>query len=436
MRIKIYTLGCKVNQFESQAMAEALQTQGHTVVGPKDDFDIFIINTCAVTSKACYQARQAIRKALNKNPDARVIATGCYTQIDPWGLIESIDTNICVIGNDQKEMLLNLKLSSMDCLEIFVGDIFKKKTISKFTLSKPQGRTRAYLRIQDGCDAFCSYCIVPYARGPSRSLSIDKIIEQAQKYVDSGVKEIVVTGIHVGFYGKDLGMDDGLVKAIDELTRRFPECRFRLSSIEPNELKDEILDLCAERENFCKHFHIPLQSGSSRVLKAMGRKYKPELFVERTHTIRERFPDASIGTDCLVGFPGEYISDFEQTAKIIEATPVTYVHAFPFSKRPGTRAYGLKETVNKKEKDRRSKIIRDIGKRKKEEFYRNHLGKYLNCLVEKVDLKKGKVTGRTQNYLLIEAVFDPQKTDIHSNNEVKVLTKDYVNESLIGVVLA
>ncbi len=436
MLVKVITFGCKVNQFESQAIIEALRRAGHQIAGPRDGMDICIVNTCAVTARAAYEARQAIRRVLRRHPGARIIVTGCYAQTDPWGLMESIDTNICVIGNDQKERLLNPKFSSMDCLEIYVGDILKKKNITPFSLHSPQGRTRAYLKIQDGCSAFCSYCIVPYARGPSRSLPVEEVLEQAKRYEEAGVREIVVTGIHVGFYGRDLEDAVSLVDILDTLTSRFKGCRFRLSSLEPGELTDDIIALAAERENFCPHFHIPLQSGSSKVLKSMGRRYTPEEFIERVNVLRERLPDAAIGTDCMVGYPGEEEADFEMTCEVIKGSPITYLHVFPYSRRPGTRAAGMKETVTKREKERRARALRAIGEEKKVAFYRQFLGTTIEILAERVDRKRGTVQGTSANYLQAVARLKVKAQTPQPNQIVKLVAKSIEDQKIFGEMIS
>jgi len=436
MRIGIYTLGCKVNQFESQAIGEALEEKGHAVVGVHEPLELFLINTCAVTRKACSQARQTIRRVLRGSPGARVIATGCYAQIDPMALTDAVDAPISIIGNDQKEMLLSHDLASLDCPGIYRGDIFRKTVISDFSLKRPQGRTRALLRIQDGCNSFCTYCIVPYARGPSRSLPPERVIEQASRYRDAGVKEIVVTGIHIGLYGKDLKGGWNLLGILGELTKRFPECRFRLSSIGPDELTNGILDLCVRRPNFCEHFHIALQSGSQRILKAMGRHYSPDLFLERVLAIKRRLPLAAIGTDCLVGFPGEKEDDFNKTRALIKKAPISYVHAFPFSMRPGTRAAALKETVTRREKKRRCRVIREIGALKRVAFYKGAIGRAMECVIERVDSAQGKAIGRTSNYLLVEVAFDPLKRLISPNQVVTVRPSVYEEDILKGGIIA
>ena len=435
MLVKVITFGCKVNQFESQAIMESLKEAGHQIAGPGDAVDVCIVNTCAVTARAAYEARQAIRRVLKAHPNARIIATGCYAQTDPWGLMESLEINICIVGNDQKEMLLAPVFSSMNCLEMFVGDIRKKRDISRFTLKAPQGRTRAYLRIQDGCNAFCSYCIVPYARGPSRSLPLKQIVEQAERFRDQGVKEIVVTGIHVGSYGKDLQKGTRLIDVMDILTARIKDCRFRLSSIEPQDLTDHFIELAACRKNFCPHFHIPLQSGSNRILKLMGRRYCAEKFSECLTALRERLPHAAIGTDCMVGFPGEEPHDFSKTYRLIQESPLSYLHVFQFSKRPGTKAYGMKETVTKAEKQRRSQELRQLGLKKKKDFYKMFLGKKLCILVERVDKRRKIARGTTANYLHAVIPLEDGVPGVKANTYATIFAGKYENEHIIGALI-
>ena len=319
--------------------------------------------------------------------------------MDPWGLLESLERPVCLVGNDQKHQLADIALGSHECLEIYVGDIDSQRAIAPFILSRPMGRTRAYLKIQDGCNAFCSYCVVPYVRGRSRSLPPDLVFEQVDVMAGNSVREIIVTGIHVGQYGLDLEKPFPLPALLAALCRRHPDIRFRLRSIEPHEITEELLKWAADTPNFCPHWHVPLQSGSDAILKAMNRRYTASEYRERIFTIRSLFPDAAIGADALVGFPGEGPEEFQATLRLLEELPVTYVHAFPYSKRPGTASFGIRETVTNREKAGRVRKLRGIGGEKRLAFYKSQTDMVRPCLIEERDRKSGMPRGTTDNYL-------------------------------------
>jgi len=402
MRVALYTLGCKVNQFDTDLIAQEFVKRGAEIVPfNAKDADIYVINTCAVTSKAAYQSRQMIRRALKQNPSARVIATGCYVQADACTIFDKISTKLCLIGNDRKYELVDLSLRDPNGLECYVGDIFSCKTITSSILERPFKRTRAFFRIQDGCNAFCSYCIVPYTRGPSRSLPLDKVIRQLEIFIKNDIKEIVFTGIHLGAYGLDLTPKTSLLLALQEISKRFKDekIRIRLSSIEPSEISDDIIYLIKEEPIFCHHFHIPLQSGSEDILSRMGRPYTPKQYEELVFKIKDILPDAAIGSDLLVGFPGEKEDLFLDTYNLLLRLPVTYIHAFPFSPRPGTVAQGLPNKVPNKEKARRVKLLRELSCKKKEEFYKRFLGETLNCLIESRLKDKRYLRATSDNYI-------------------------------------
>ncbi len=399
MRVAIYTLGCKVNQYESQAIAEQLSSRGAELVSPRQEADVYIVNTCAVTAKAAYQSCQALRRFRRRVSHAKLVATGCLVQVQAGYIMERVGPPVCMIGNDQKHKFGEFFSDRRDCISIFAGDIMRLKEPVPLFISSPLDRTRAFLKVQDGCNSFCSYCIVPYARGRSRSVAEEKILEQVASFADTGVKEVVVTGIHVGAYGRDLDPPSSIFLLLQRLCSMFPGIRFRLSSIEPTECSDEMLSWAVETSNFCRHWHIPLQSGSSAVLRRMNRRYGPQEFIALAHKIREMMPDAAVGTDVMAGFPGEGEKEFSDTMTVLEQAPITYLHAFPYSSRPGTLAAGMRETVNKREKSRRVGLLNRLGREKRLAFYASQAGATAQLLVERMDRRKGAWLGHTGNYL-------------------------------------
>ncbi len=400
MQVAFYTLGCKVNQFESWAMEQDFSRLGCSIVSWKKEADLYVVNTCTVTSRAAYQSRQIIRRLRRLHPDARIIATGCYVQTDAAAILESVGPGVCMAGNEQKQSLAETVLTHRGCTGIFISDISRVEGIGELFLERPpRERTRAYLRIQDGCDAYCSYCIVPYARGPSRSLEQARVMKQMEVFSRAGIKEVVITGIHAGFYGRDLSDNSDLLGLLKNLCSAFPDISFRLSSIEPTEVSRELVEWAAQTKNFCPHFHIPLQSGSDSVLSAMNRNYSSAFFMELLEFIAETIPGCCIGTDVMTGFPTERKKDFEKTAAMIQEAPVNYIHAFPYSPRPGTVAAAMKTICGSREARKRAGILRQIGERKRNEFFQSFMGKTLDVLVERKDAGTGLLIGHSPNYI-------------------------------------
>jgi len=399
MRVALYTLGCKVNQFETAALAEGFVSRGADIVNYTRKADIYVVNTCTVTSRAAYQSRQILRRLRRSRKKSRVIATGCYVQVGAQEILDAVPGQVCLVGNDQKAQLVDLALGFEDGLEFYVGNISRVTAIAPFTVRRQPGRTRAFVRIQDGCDSFCTYCIVPYARGRSRSLAPELVEKQVKTMVLEGIKEIVLTGIHIGMYGKDLPEKTSLPDLLKRLCAAFPRLRFRLSSIEPSELTPDMISWARSTPNFCPHWHIPLQSGSDGILKLMNRRYTASYYRDLIMELRTAMPEAAIGADVLVGFPGEDEPAFRKTMELISELPITYVHAFPFSPRPGTVAAAMNDNVPKKEKARRGRAVRDLGNEKKQAFYRSNVDKIFECLVERQDRETGLWRGLTPNYI-------------------------------------
>ena len=400
-RVQIITLGCKVNQFESASFRTGFERVGWST-GGEGPVDLVVINTCAVTAKAGAQSRQAIRQALRRSPEARLIVTGCYAEAAAATIAdmpELANRSFTIIGNSDKELLVQTALQDGDLPERVMGDIMAATDICRLLVGRFGARTRAFLRVQDGCDSYCSYCIVPFTRGPSRSLPADEVVRQAAIFADAGHKEIVVTGIHLGYYGRDLVGGPHLTGLLDRLSAALPEIRFRISSLEPIEIDERLLELVAARPNLMPHLHIPLQSGDDEILSRMNRRYTVARFAEVIALCRRHLPDAAIGIDVLAGFPGETEAHFNRTRTFLEGLDWTYLHVFPYSDRPGTQAAAFRGKVAKQDKSRRVAELMALGERKKLAFYRRQLGRRLPVLVETQRTGDGLLRGFTDNYV-------------------------------------
>lgn len=404
--VTVTTLGCKVNQFDSEAIYAQLQKLNSQNFTNPESGDIHIVNTCTVTQKASMQSRQAIRKAIRENPQAIIIATGCYAQSAPVELkkIKGLDY---IIANSDKHRIAqiisgsNIKEKQSSPL-IVHRNIRDQKDIPKTIVPLTRNRTRPFIKIQDGCDNFCSYCIVPYTRGPSRSLLPEDVLNIINSLPAVKRQEIVLTGIHLGKYGLDLSPPSSLLNLLKRVHDENLVKRIRLSSIEPVELTDDLLNFATESGCICHHFHIPLQSGDKQILKKMNRPYDPEQFEKLIKKIHRAIPDAAIGIDILAGFPGETEEAFTNTYALIASLPITYLHVFPFSSRPGTKASAYPNQLNPHIiKERRNKLL-DLGRQKKTDFYALMIGKVLNVLIEgKRESSSGQLTGVSSNYVRV-----------------------------------
>jgi threonylcarbamoyladenosine tRNA methylthiotransferase MtaB len=437
--VAIATLGCKVNQCESASFHESFTEKGYEVTQFNRSADIYVINTCAVTAKAASQSRQLIRKAHRTNPNAKVVVTGCYAQIDPQKITEITSGPACIVGNANKHQLIEAALTDSKKHNTcngpgrfdYFNEISKEKKITCLPYKGFAQRTRTFLKIQDGCNNFCSYCIVPHARGRSRSLNPAEVLQQAAHFAAAGYREIVLTGIHVGHYGLDLKPSVNLFEIIKKLLKQYPETRFRLSSLEPSEVSNALLKLMAETETFMPHLHIPLQSGSDSILEKMNRRYSVEQFMEKIISIREMIPDAAIGVDVLVGFPGEDERDFLKTYELVKSLPITYFHVFPYSKRPGTQAANMQNQVPDKIKEERVALLRKLDHKKRKTFYTSRLGKIHHVLVESEQTKDGLAKGFTENYIPVH--FRAELEHVNSILPVKLekLHEQFVRGTLL-----
>ncbi|MFC1837432.1 tRNA (N(6)-L-threonylcarbamoyladenosine(37)-C(2))-methylthiotransferase MtaB [Thermodesulfobacteriota bacterium] len=437
--VAIATLGCKVNQCESASFHENFTEKGYTVTPFSKGADIYVINTCAVTAKAAAQSRQLIRKAHRTNPHARVVVTGCYAQVDPEKIAEITSGSLCIVGNANKHQLVEAalavpkgcsKCSGMKKFHYF-NEISRQKKITPLHYKGFAGRTRTFLKIQDGCNNFCTYCIVPHARGRSRSLTPEETVRQAMAFAAEGYKEIVLTGIHVGHYGLDLKPAGNLLEIIKKLLKKLPEIRFRLSSLEPTEVSYELLQFMADTDNFMNHLHIPLQSGSDTILNKMNRRYSVQQFMELVYNCREIIPDAAIGVDVLAGFPGETENDFLKTYELVASLPITYLHVFPYSKRPGTPAAKMAKQVPAKIKEDRVAILRKLDHKKRMAFYTSRLGKVHHVLVESEKSASGLARGFTENYIPVHFKVKPENINCILPVKLEKLREKYVSGTLL-----
>ena len=403
-----FTLGCKLNFSETSTFGKMLQELGVHTVQRGEQADICLINTCSVTEVADHKCRQAIHRMVRNHPNAFVVVTGCYAQLEAEEVskIEGVDL---VLGSDEKARLIQY-LSEAWTEKEPEQRFFRQKTkdIRSFAPSCSRGnRTRYFLKVQDGCDDFCTYCTIPYARGFSRNPTIESLVKQAEETALEGGKEIVLTGVNIGDFGKTTGEKFiDLVKALDKVEGIR---RYRISSLEPDLLTDELIAYCAESRAFMPHFHIPLQSGSDTVLKLMHRHYDAQLFADKIHRIKELMPDAFIGVDVMVGCRGETPECFEETYRFLEDLDVTQLHVFPYSERPGTSALSIPYVVSGKDKKLRSKRLLELSDRKTEAFYRRYIGQEAEVLFEKAPRGRA-MHGFTRNYIRVElpaALADP-----------------------------
>ena len=419
MKIAFTTLGCKLNFAESSALGKALIERGHVKAEQGEEADICVINTCSVTDAADHKDRQMIHRIRRQNPNAILIVTGCYAQLKP-GEIAQIEGVDYVLGQDEKFNLPDFIEQIESKVKSQVSSVYTSaiREVDDFhgAYSKDD-RTRCFLKVQDGCNYFCSYCTIPMARGKSRNPSISSLVKQAQEALDGGAKEIILSGVNIGDFGRSTGerfID--LLRALDNLDGDY---RIRISSCEPNLLSNEIIDFVAGSKHFAPHFHIPLQSGSNTVLKIMGRRYTRELFAERVAHIKAVMPHAFIGVDCMVGVRGETAECWADYIDFIEQLPVSQLHVFTYSERANTRMLEMDlEVVPQKEREQRSKQLHAISAKKTEAFYKEHEGYQALVLWEskKVESRNSKVEsplmyGFTENYIKVSCPYDRAKVN-------------------------
>ncbi len=398
---RILTLGCKVNQYESAYLEESLLEWGWRKAGREETADAAVINTCMVTGRASYQSRQAIRRQIRESPGGLVVVTGCYAQVSPGELacIPGVDL---VAGNTFKGRLPNLIREWVPSNEpvVLQEPLSKHASFEVLPVRGRPGRTRALLKIQDGCSNYCTYCIVPYARGRPRSMDVEAVLRALEGFSREGYQEVVLTGIHLGKYGLDLGPHTDLKTLLRRIARCRLPLRIRLSSLEPDEVDEELVDLVASDSRLCNHFHLAMQSGDNGVLRRMNRSCTAEMFSEIAKAVRRRIPRAAVGADVLVGFPGESDEAFEGTLRLVEELPLTYLHVFRYSPRPGTPAAGFSDVIPPAVAKERAAALRNLGREKRKAHFRSCLGEAHSVLVENVEPGERPVgSGLSDNYI-------------------------------------
>ncbi len=396
-RIAFHTLGCKLNFSETATISRDFTDHGFEKVDYRDKADIYILNTCSVTENADKEARKLIRQAKRRNPDSSVAVIGCYAQLKP-NEISEIDGVDIVLGAEEKFNLLD-HLDAIDLkgkVKVIPSEIDHVHT---FIPSYSTGeRTRSFLKIQDGCDYSCSFCTIPLARGESRSNTVENTMETARKVAETDTREIVLTGVNVGDFGK--GSKETFYALIQKLDTLERIDRIRISSVEPNLLTNQIIEFCAQSEKFMPHFHVPLQSGSNKILKKMKRRYEREYYEDRVKRIKSNVPDACIGADVIVGFPGETEGDFFETYNFLNELNISYLHVFTYSERSNTGAIEMGERVSKETKADRSKMLHILSDKKRRYFYDQFINKNRPVLFE--NMKNGKIVGHTDNYIKVQ----------------------------------
>ncbi|MCU0345019.1 MAG: tRNA (N(6)-L-threonylcarbamoyladenosine(37)-C(2))-methylthiotransferase MtaB [Ignavibacterium sp.] len=400
--VALHTLGCKLNFSETSTIGNQFLKNGFSIVDMKDKADVYVFNTCTVTENAEKECRQLVRRVLRNNPEAYVIVTGCYAQLraDEIAAIDGVDA---VLGSNEKfeifKTLKDFEKKELSC--IYVSPNSELNEFGSASSSEADSRTRAYFKIQDGCDYKCTFCTIPLARGKSRSMDPDLVVAEFKNLVNRGYKEIILTGVNVGDYGKsfDLSLYD-LLKRLVQVDGDF---RIRISSIEPNLLTDEIIRLTSESDKLCNHFHIPLQSGSNTILRSMQRRYNTDDYRQVIFKAKQLIPDIGLGVDVIVGYPGETEKEFMETYNFLLDLPVSYLHVFTYSERPDTKALTISEPVNPADRKRRSKMLRILSDKKKNYFYNQMIEKDLDILFESEN-EDGTIKGFSSNYVKVSCL--------------------------------
>jgi threonylcarbamoyladenosine tRNA methylthiotransferase MtaB len=432
MRIAITTLGCKINQYDSAVIQSRLEEK-HSFVGFDEPADFYIINSCTVTDRADGEARQLVRRAKRLSPGAKVLVTGCYAQVNPQDLARSAGVDY-VVGLNRLNDLLRFVECPPDSPEpvVAVSDVKRERGVSVLGTRALPGHTRAFLKIQEGCNFSCTYCIIPIARGLSRSVPPYSVLKQMRSLADAGFKEVVLTGIHLGSYGQDLSPKIDLTLLLEMLIESRLVPRIRLSSLDPREVPDRLLNLIGRSDVVCPHLHICAQAGDDNVLHRMRRNYDTAYYRDLLLRVREKLPDAALGSDIIVGFPGESELDFDRSIEFFSSLPLTYFHVFPFSVRRGTSAAMMSNHVPDHVKRSRARRMRDLGAQKKRDFCLTFRGRTARVLVEaKVDGLRGRHRGFSRNYLPVTVFAAGESV----NCEVDVRLDDFDGAFLTGTVV-
>ncbi len=397
MKVKFITLGCKTNFYESQALGEMFKANGYTVV-EKGVADVYIVNTCAVTSMGAQKSRQQVHRIKKQNPDAIVAVMGCYAQTEPEKLQNSPDVDVLVGTANRSKIVELVNNATKGRQTVLHTDIMKERSYEELCVTSDQSRIRATVKIEDGCSNFCAYCIIPYARGPVRSRDIEKIIEEVTLLASNNYAEIVLTGIHIGSYGKDLKNGIGLIDVIEQVCAVPGIMRVRLGSIEPVVITEDFVKRAKKLKNLCPQFHLSLQSGCDETLARMKRRYTAEEYMKAVKLLRENLEDASITTDVMVGFPGETDAEFQKSYDFCKAVGFMQMHIFKYSPRKGTVAATMPDQIPEQVKEERSKKLIDLGEKMKQEFYDSFRGRCVEVLAE-TRTKDGRFHATLANYM-------------------------------------
>ncbi len=431
-RAAIHTLGCKVNQYDSDAVGELFAAAGYRLVDFHEEADVYIVNTCTVTSLGDKKSRQMVRRARRRNPNAKVVMMGCFAQASPEEAANVEGVNL-VLGTDQRQGVVELvEALAVQETQMLVHPIFDVTTFEELSVRKGSGRTRAVLKIQDGCNEFCTYCKIPFARGRSRSRDPEQVLEQAAVLGEQGFAEIVLTGIHLGAYGLDLEVETSLAQVMKRIADETPVKRLRLSSIDPDKITDDLLRIISTTPQICRHLHIPLQSGSASVLQRMRRNYTASQYDSILKRVRQWIPDAAITTDVIVGFPGETDAEFMETVEFVNQADFTRLHVFPFSARQGTPAAKMADQIPKAVRTRRAGELMDLGKRLSQRWHETFIGREVAVLVEQSS--EGCLTGFTDQYVRVLGTPSTQSPAAQTGQivEVQVIEADY--EGVAGIL--
>ncbi len=420
-----YTLGCKVNQYDTEAVVEMFREKDYEIVSIDDYADVYVVNTCTVTHLSDRKCRQILRKTKRMNPESILVAMGCYAQSVGETIKTEVEEIDLVVGTNRRKEIVTLveHMQEDKQEESLIGDIMAVEEFEELQIGAMDEHTRVYLKIQEGCNNYCSYCIIPYVRGKIRSRKLENVIAEAKRLVEAGFKEIVLTGIHVASYGKDLE-ETTLIDAIRAI-HDIPQLeRIRLGSIEPVVVTPQFLEALREMPKLCNHFHLSLQSGCETVLKRMNRKYTAAQYLESVHALRAYDPYVAITTDIIVGFPGETEEEFEETLAFAKTVGFAQVHIFPFSPRTGTVAAKMDNQIAPQVKEERVKRLREVTKQTERLFMEAHVGRYVQVLFE--DASEGRVTGHTTNYLKVSV-----EGDASIENTLRTVMIDEVRDNLL-----
>ncbi|MCC0642887.1 tRNA (N(6)-L-threonylcarbamoyladenosine(37)-C(2))-methylthiotransferase MtaB [Clostridioides sp. ZZV14-6150] len=430
-KVAFYTLGCKVNQYETEAMLELFEKDGYEQVNSEEYADVYVINTCTVTHMSDRKSRQYIRRVKKKNSDAIIAVVGCYSQVSPEEILDIEEVNLVMGTNDRRKIVEEIRKIDASKKVSTVDDIMKVKAFEEIEISQTNGKTRAFMKIQDGCDRFCTYCIIPYARGRVRSRDIDSIVDEVKKLAKNGYKEIVLTGIHVASYGKDL--KDKNIKLLDVI-KQINEIdaieRIRLSSVEPILFTDEFVNEVLKMEKVCPHYHLSLQSGCDETLKRMNRRYTTLEYKTIVDRLRDKMPNVAITTDVIVGFPGETNEEFKQTYEFLKDIELSQMHIFKYSPRKGTPAATMENQIDPQIKHFRSEQLLNLSKENFNKFATKFIGSELDVLFEQ-NIEGNKFEGLTSNYIRVVV-----ESDKNIQGQIlKVKINDVKNEYVEGILL-